>query len=105
MHHSGSAGFHVFFATVRLFWDHTEFMVLALQHYKVYRFIGNVSWYFPGEKRWSVNASLLFAELAYHGDFLCCRVSARQPGGRRWTLGDEHFRDPNERARNHTFCM
>ena len=29
----------------------------------------------------------------------------RGPGGRRRTLGEEHFRDPAGRARNHTFRM
>ena len=29
----------------------------------------------------------------------------REPGGRRRTLGDEDFRDPDENARNHFFQM
>jgi len=31
--------------------------------------------------------------------------SSRGAGGRRRTLGDEHCREPDERARNHTFRM
>jgi hypothetical protein len=30
---------------------------------------------------------------------------SRGPGGRRRTLGTEHFRDSQERARGHIFCM
>ncbi len=51
--------------------------------------------------------------LSYGGPTRCAQTRLagsferppRGPGGRRRTLGDEHFRDPDERALNHTFRM
>jgi hypothetical protein len=56
-------------------WDHSEFMVLALQLYDVYQksILGVAR-----KKHWQVNASGWCPQFSCQREVLCCRVSPRQ---------------------------